>query len=355
MKRLLLSTIALTATLTINPNPTQAGPVASRLNALVAAPNVTTNETAIYNDQRIGAHPHPIDFYVPKNATSAIVFLHGGGGTKEDFANILGLKADKNPTTPASAIDWEWLQKNKVIAIFPQGGAVAGTKSYTWDNYMMKSERDDMSLLRDLVGGLRSGTLGLPKINRVYVFGHSNGGIMVNRLWCEAPELFDAYASASGPLSSHLDPATGDKPCRPSVAKPYLGIIGSEDEVLQDFVSKGNWEKPVWYLSPVVVAISSKKTFTDAQPALLNELRSHQNIRSERMCGRVSSPQAGYTDAAGVITLWTDCNDTIQLTRVNGAPHAVKGMEEKAGVKARDALVYFLFSPAVERHRLLNR
>lgn len=42
-------------------------------------------------NQTISSFPHEIDFFAPNNATSAIIFLHGGGGKKERFAHHLGI------------------------------------------------------------------------------------------------------------------------------------------------------------------------------------------------------------------------------------------------------------------------
>ena len=54
----------------------------------------------------------------------------------------------------------------------------------------MSSGQDDVSFLRALVSHLR-GSLSLP---RMYLTGHSNGGMMANRMWCETGDsLFDGF------------------------------------------------------------------------------------------------------------------------------------------------------------------
>merc|ERR1719181_1479790 len=60
-------------------------------------------------DFTIPNHPHQMDIYYPdRPASSAIVFLHGGGGTKEGLAKKL-------------AFTQEWLNANQVAIIVPQG------------------------------------------------------------------------------------------------------------------------------------------------------------------------------------------------------------------------------------------
>ena len=51
-----------------------------------------TIETSVRANQTISGYPHTIDYYIPDNAESAVIFLHGGGGKKERFAANLEIK-----------------------------------------------------------------------------------------------------------------------------------------------------------------------------------------------------------------------------------------------------------------------
>ena len=77
-------------------------------------------------------------------------------------------------------------------------------------------------------------------VERVYLAGHSAGGFMTNRVWCEANGAFDAYLALSGPPAVRY--ATG---CSPSAAKPYLAIIGSADDAV---IAGAPWDAAVWSL-----------------------------------------------------------------------------------------------------------
>ena len=52
------------------------------------APDAGTTATVrVLTDLRLAGHPHTIDAFIPTNAERVIVFLHGGGGTKETGAS----------------------------------------------------------------------------------------------------------------------------------------------------------------------------------------------------------------------------------------------------------------------------
>jgi len=62
---------------------------------------------------------------------------------------------------------------------------------------------------------------------RVYAFGHSNGGFMSYRLACDSSETFTAIASLAG--ATYLD----DARCTPAEPTSVLQIHGTEDDTIQ--------------------------------------------------------------------------------------------------------------------------
>ena len=62
---------------------------------------------------------------------------------------------------------------------------------------------------------------------RIYATGPSNGGIFVNRLGCEAADLFVAIAPVIGTIASKLAPN-----CRPSMPVAVIGVQGVSDPVV---------------------------------------------------------------------------------------------------------------------------
>jgi polyhydroxybutyrate depolymerase len=73
---------------------------------------------------------------------------------------------------------------------------------------------------------------------RIYATGFSNGGFMVNRLACEASELFAAVASVSGILAPRNNPVmdpngtAGNFTCTPGRPVPVLHVHGTEDPLV---------------------------------------------------------------------------------------------------------------------------
>lgn len=290
----------------VSPNVTAA--------ATVAAPTVVVKA-----NQRISGFLSPIDMYVPSNAEVAVIFLHGGGGHKESFAYELGIKSDAgtvNSTT--SATGDSWLISKKVMAIFPQGQTQPGYNAWTWSNYVMDSGQDDLAFLQALATAIRADPT-LPAIARIYLVGHSNGGMMANRVWCESPATFDGYGALAGPPSIHLDPDSAasatNHPCSPASVKPYIGVVGDSDQVLR---STGNMGNKRWIINPALH--TNSVSWVDTLSSVLNDQLFHARRVAMRCPGAPDAPTVN-----GQITTYSDCDDTLRSvviaqTVVDGRP-----------------------------------
>lgn len=271
---------------------------------------------SVRSNQAISGYPHAIDMYIPSNAQAAVIFLHGGGGKKEGLAADLGIKNDSTGTNfNLTNAGQTWLINEKVMAIFPQGQTLSGYNGWTWNNYVMVSGQDDVAFLKALVAAIKADT-SLPAVTKFYLVGHSNGGMMANRMWCESPTTFDAYGALAGPPSNHLDPSTGDHPCAPTTVRPYIGIIGNMDRVLR---SNGNMAASTWVLSPVLY-IGNPPTWADASPTVMNEKLFHSTRVGLKCGGSVNTPTT-----SGSLTTYSDCSGTLKLivvtqATVNGNP-----------------------------------
>ncbi len=267
--------------------------------------------TSVRSNQTISGYPHSIDYYIPDNAESAVIFLHGGGGKKERFAANLGIKNDTTSSNydllPAGK---DWLINKKIMAVFPQGQTIAGTAfAFTWNNYVMDSGENDVAFLQALVASIQSDTT-LPTITKFYLVGHSNGGMMVNRMWCESPGTFDGFGALAGPPSTQLA-ATGAHPCAPATIKPYIGVVGDSDTGLQ---TSGNMNALTWTLSSYNGASPAWVTST-----VMNDKEYHAT-RISLACGG----SAGAPTTSGQVTTYSDCSDTLKLivitqTMINGS------------------------------------
>jgi predicted esterase len=264
-------------------------------------------------NQRLGTWPHRFDVYSVDDADKVIVLLHGGGGTKEHFAYELGLKRTADGSNYAVA-NGQVLLDNHTIAVFPQGQAIAAAPTiFTWNNYVMDSGEDDVQFMRDLVDHL----IAQYNVSKICIAGHSNGGMMVNRIWCEAPELFTAFVSIAGPPSEHFLGI----PCVPSLARRFLCIVGAQDGVLQN----GAWEAQTWTINP---ALTQGPAFVD--PDLVGD-RYFFPTRVTHRCSATVAP--GDADAVmnGNLTTWSFCSSSMQLIRIETAGHSVESLEAASG------------------------
>ncbi|MGE5085364.1 MAG: alpha/beta hydrolase family esterase [Bacillota bacterium] len=263
----------------------------------------STPTVSVRANQTINGYPHKIDYYIPSNATAAVVFLHGGGGKKEGLENDLGIKNDSTTTNyTVSNSGQSWLLNEKIISVFPQGQTLDTYNAWTWNNFVMISGQDDVAFLQALVASLKADST-LPPINKIYLVGHSNGGMMANRMWCQSPTTFDGYGSLAGPPSSHFALVGGDQACTPSTVQPYIGIVGDSDRVLR---SLGNMSAASWSITPVLT--TSSATWVDANPTVLNEKLFHSR-RVNLKCG--GTPAAPVT--SGQLTTYSDCSNSVKL------------------------------------------
>jgi polyhydroxybutyrate depolymerase len=263
-------------------------------------------QVIVETDQQLSTAPHLFDVYRATNADKAIIFLHGYGVNKHHAAYQFGINLS-DIDTDYGTVNEEILLTKKVMAIFPQGQAVSTSpEAYTWSNYVTTSGQDDMKFIHDLVGFI-SAQYG---ITRFFIVGHSTGAMLVNRIWCESPNLFDSYVGVSGPPSEHfLDPLTL---CSPAEAKPYLGIVHSEDAVLG--VQQSNWDAPTWTINESLMLPPADEEFID--PVVIGE-RYFLSTRVAKRCGEAVEDGDASATTVGSVTAWSFCENSIRLLRVD--------------------------------------
>ena len=269
----------------------------------------------------VPGYPHAIDVYESEGATRAIVVLHGGAGNKSSVVAQLGLSRDAQ-VSGTDAATWDWLRAQRTMLVVPQGQHVASQpRAFTWSNYAMSSGQDDKAFLQALAAQIRAryGT-----VRQLVLIGHSMGGVMTNRMWCESPATFDVHVALSGPASAtFLDPAT---PCAPgSAARPYMAILGDSDDILRN---RGAWEADTWTLDPGVVLASPGPWLKKVVKGEFAQLQA----RASSLCGETVT-RGGYSTAGNVDT-WRACGGRLALQRVRGAPHGLASIDALMGAQA---------------------
>lgn len=141
------------------------------------------------------------------NAPSALILvLHGGGGSGRQVSSLgfteLAHKADHG-----------------VIVVYPDG--IEG-----WNDGRELGWRkgvDDTGFLTSLIEHFREQY----PIEKVFVTGVSNGGIMSFALGCLAADQIDAIAPVIGGLAKNLAPT-----CKPARPLPVLSVVGTADRLV---------------------------------------------------------------------------------------------------------------------------
>jgi polyhydroxybutyrate depolymerase len=155
--------------------------------------------------------------YIPASINRSqpvpLVFVfHGGTGNAESAIRMSGFNG---------AAD-----QNGFAVVYPNGtGRLSNDILLTWNGgtccgYAQEKNVDDIGFVRAIVTDLRTLMNIDPK--RIYATGMSNGGILSQRLACEAADLFAAIAPVSGTLNF--------LPCNPSQPISVIEFHGTEDQ-----------------------------------------------------------------------------------------------------------------------------
>lgn len=142
-----------------------------------------------------------------------LVFVfHGGTGNAENAIRMSGFN--------------EVADQNGFLVVYPNGtGRLSEDKLLTWNGgtccgYAQEKKIDDVGFVRAIVADLQSQTNIDPK--RIYASGMSNGGILSQRLACEAADIFAAVAPVAGTLNFPQ--------CNPSQPISVIEFHGTGDQ-----------------------------------------------------------------------------------------------------------------------------
>lgn len=167
---------------------------------------------------------------------------------------------------------------------------------------------DDVGFTRQVVAAVKSRYS--VNASRVYMAGISNGAMLVNRLACEATDLFSGAAAVAGTIQV----AT----CTPSRPIPFLSVHGTADTQVPYYGGNGG-------------TYSSNSTFMAEELATAN-------WASRNGCGATSSTTRippvvddGFTTVDQIT--FPGCSASTVLYRVNGGGHTWPGGTSEGSVE----------------------
>jgi len=257
-----------------------------------AAAQMTTRQHSL----RVGGEDRTYLLSRPATATGpqpTVIALHAAAQTSESYRGYFGLEA-----TAA---------REGFVAVYPQGiGRV-------WNDGRPAAMRlkavltpgDDVPFLIALVNKLVAEGVADP--TRIYLTGISNGGFMVERMACEYPELFAAYA-----VIMATAPANYREECKPSRPVPIMFIHGTADSVI---AWNGFW-------TPVGATLSAP-----------DSADLYARLNGCAASDLISIPDREPLDATSVsVQRWTQCNGDAQvlLYRVDRGGHQSPARAETA-------------------------
>ncbi len=155
--------------------------------------------------------------YVPASYNSAkpvavVLVFHGGTGNGERAVRRSGFN--------------EVADQNGFIVVYPNGTSrLSNDILLTWNGgtccgFAQEKNVDDVGFVRAILTDLQS--LATIDAKRIYATGMSNGGILSQRLACEAADVFAAVAPVSGTLNF--------SPCKPSQPISVIEFHGTGDQ-----------------------------------------------------------------------------------------------------------------------------
>ena len=194
----------------------------------------------------------------------------------------------------------------------------------------MMSGANDVAFLLDLGAEIQRTT----GVTEIVLAGHSNGGMMTHRMWCDVPESFDLFVGISGPPSVAYDNEHVAWEADCVGTRPYWSIVGSQDSVLnaselEPYWSSSNADGPPW------LRLSEN---------VINPRRAHQRLRVPLVCSDsgTADPRGDVDQSDARKTIWSACGNTVRLwwveqNRRRGG-HTIADLEADAGFNLAEEL-----------------
>lgn len=193
--------------------PAQAGPIRDAIKGMVSERRAVVSTRGMEQVQISVAGQarsfliHTPPGFNPAKSYGAVMIFHGGQG---DGSQMEG-------TSRMSA----YADSNNFIAVYPN----AGERQWNDGRLTTRSSTDDVAFVRAIINVLAS-DYGVDR-RRVFAGGISNGGMMVQKLACEATGDFSGFAVIAANM-----PVAQQRKCRPSGRVNMVMFHGTADPLM---------------------------------------------------------------------------------------------------------------------------
>jgi len=224
----------------------------------------------------------PSRYNEESDAVPLVLMLHGAGSNARMNRRITGMN--------------ETADKENFIAVYPNGTGLFNFM-LSWNagyccNYVEPLEVDDVAFLNLLISTL-SKEYNID-LNKIYIAGFSNGGMMAYKLACELSDRIAAIAAISSAMP--VDE------CQPSDFVSVLVFHGKDDTVIpyQGGGATKLYIKPFMFKhKPVVESISFWVKHNLCQGVSFKEKTSRINKEFYNFCAEETSVELYVADATG--------------------------------------------------------
>ena len=150
---------------------------------------VTSKQSMIYDGRTRSYILHIPSFYNDSTPFPLIIALHGGGGNSKSMMGKTGFN--------------DLADEKGFIVVYPDGTGKLKNRLLTWNaghcfGYALENNVDDVGFIRTLIEKLQN-TYNIDS-RRIFVTGHSNGGMMAYRLGSELSDIVAAIAPCAGTI-----------------------------------------------------------------------------------------------------------------------------------------------------------
>jgi polyhydroxybutyrate depolymerase len=164
---------------------------------------------------------------LPTTSVPLVIMLHGASGSSSDVM--------------FSTTEGKWNQiadRDKAIIVYPQGLDASGRSAWNdcRSDKTVATTAQDVTFISDIIAAM-SGRYAIDK-TRVYVSGHSNGGMMALRLAVELPNKIAAVHSNAGLMAAKSQCTTATKAVGVLISVgtldpivPFLGGVVNADSL----------------------------------------------------------------------------------------------------------------------------